>query len=64
MQIHIFTFMVKSHHMTLSCSMHILGGAVVKNPPAMQEKQETRVRFLSQEGPLEEEMATHSSIPA
>ena len=44
--------------------MHILGGAVVKNPPAMQEKQEMRVRSLSQEDPLEEEMPTHSSIPA
>ena len=29
--------------------------------PAMQE---TRVPFLSQENPLEEEMATHSSILA
>ena len=27
----------------------------------MQETQETRVRSLSQEDPLEEEMATHSS---
>ena len=33
----------------------------VKNPPAMQE---TQVWSLSQEDPLEEEMATHSSIPA
>ena len=30
----------------------------------MQEMQETRVWFLSQEDPLEEEMATHSSILA
>ena len=28
----------------------------------MQEMQETWVRFLGQEDPLEEEMATHSSI--
>ena len=34
---------------------------VVKNPPAIQE---TWVRSLSQEDPLEEEMATHSSILA
>ena len=33
----------------------------VKNPPAVQE---TRVRFLGQEDPLEKEMATHSSILA
>ena len=37
---------------------------VVKNSPAMQETQETRVRFLGQEDPLEKEMATHSSILA
>ena len=34
---------------------------VVKNPPAMQE---TGVRSLSQEDPLEEETATHSSLLA
>ena len=42
---------------------------VVKNPPAMQETQETAtqetgVRSLGREDPLEEEMATHSSILA
>ena len=35
----------------------------VKNLPAMQETQETQVRSLGWEDPLEEEMATHSSIP-
>ena len=34
------------------------------NPPAMQEMQETQVRSLGQEDPLEEEMAIHSSILA
>ena len=34
---------------------------MVKNLPAMQE---TRVRSLGQEDPMEEEMATHSSILA
>ena len=34
---------------------------LVNNLPAMQE---TWVRFLGQEGPLEKEMATHSSILA
>ena len=37
-----------------------LGGSVVKNPPAG----ETRVQSLGREDPLEEEMATHSSILA
>ena len=32
---------------------------LVKNPPAMQEMQ---VQFLGREDPLEEEMATHSSM--
>ena len=36
----------------------------VKNPPAMQETQETLVRSLGQEDPLEEEMTTHSHILA
>ena len=39
-------------------------GHWVKNPPAMQETQETWVRFLGQEDPLEEDMATHSNILA
>ena len=34
----------------------------VKNPPATQEMQETWARFLGHEDPLEEEMATRSSI--
>ena len=38
------------------------GGSAVKHLPAMQETQETWVQSLGQEDPLEEEMATHSSI--
>ena len=37
---------------------------LVKNPPAMQETQETQVWTLDGEDPLEKEMATHSSILA
>ena len=40
------------------------GGSVVKNPLPMQVPQESWVRSLGQEGPLEEEMATLSSILA
>ena len=36
-----------------------LSGAVVKNLPAMQE---TQVRSLGHEDPVEEDMATHSII--
>ena len=42
-------------------------GAVVKNPPADAgdaRTQQTWVRSLSQEDPLEKDMATHSSILA
>ena len=37
---------------------------MVKNPPAMQETHETWVQSLGQEDPLEEEIATDSSILA
>ena len=37
---------------------------VVKNPSAMQGIQETRVRPLGREAPLEKEMAAYSSILA
>ena len=37
---------------------------VLKNPPAMQEVQETWVRSLGLEDPLEEGMVTHSNILA
>ena len=36
-----------------------MGAQIVKNPPAVLQ---TQVRSLGQEGPLEKEMATHSSI--
>ena len=40
--------------------------SAVKNPPAMQDMQETQVqkKSLGWENPLKEDMATHSSIPA
>ena len=40
------------------------GSSVVKNMPAVQESPERRVQSLGQEDPLEEGMATHSSILA
>ena len=42
-------------------TMGFPGGSVVKNPPAMQD---TQVRSLGREDPLEKEMTTHSSILA
>ena len=40
------------------------GGSAVQNLPAVQKTQETWVSFLGWEDPLEEGMATHSSILA
>ena len=40
---------------------HFPGWSVVKNPPAMQEKQEMQILSLGGEAPLEESMATHSN---
>ena len=37
---------------------------VIKNLPVVEELQEPQVQSLGQEDPLEEEMATHSSILA
>ena len=42
--------------------MGFLSGSVVKNPPAMQETQETRVQSLGLEVPWDEGMETLSSI--
>ena len=42
--------------------MGFLADSAVKNPPAMQEPQETWVQSLGGEDPLEEGMATHSSV--
>ena len=44
--------------------MGLPGGSAVKNPPAVQELQETWVRSLGWENPPEKDMATHSSLLA
>ena len=50
-----------------SIKQHLLfvgfpSGSEVKNPPAVQEMQETRVQFLGWEDPLEEGLATTSGV--
>ena len=50
--------------MQLKSSELFPGDSVVKNLHAMQEIQEMQFLCLDQEDPLEEEMATHSSITA
>jgi len=44
--------------------MDFPSGSAIKNLPTMQESQEIQVRPLGWEDPLEEGMATHSSILA
>ena len=51
-----FVFLIKRMHYLFT------DGSVVKNLPAMQETQETLVRSLDQEDPMEEEITTYSSI--
>ena len=49
----------------MSCFLRAyLVAQAVKNPPVMQKPQEMQVRSLGQEKPMEEEMATRSSILA
>ena len=48
----------------INSSVCFPGGSAVKNLPTMQELQEWQVRSLGQKDPLEEGLATHSSILA
>ena len=48
----------------MSESLGFPSGSGVKNPSAIQELQETQTQSLGQEDPLQEGMATHSSILA
>ena len=52
--------------MTLQGNYHhkvkVPDGSAVKNLPAKQEMQETKVRSLDQEDPLEDETSTYSTI--
>ena len=48
----------------IRCLPGFPGGSGVKNLPAVQEMQETRVQSLGQEDPMEEGVATHSSVLA
>ena len=58
-----WTFSISDVLLDYSKSVGFPNGSAVKNPPAMQEMKETWARPLGQEDPLEEGMATHSSLP-
>ena len=49
---------------SLMWSLGSMNDSTVKNPPAMQEMQKTQIPSLGLDDPLQEEMATHSSILA
>ena len=51
-------------YFTIKAMLTFLMAQWVKNQSAMQEMQEIWVQSLGRENPLEEEMATHSSILA
>ena len=53
-----------THTHTHTYIMGFLGGASGKEPMCQGRRQETWVQSLGQEDPLEEGMATHSSILA
>ena len=46
------------------CTEGFPSGSAIKNPPTVQDIQETQVLSLGQEDSLGEEMATHSNILA
>ena len=53
-----FILIVGAHHLTPLICICVPGGSVGKNLPVVQE---TQVRSLGRETPLEKKMATHSS---
>ena len=64
-------YIISKYSMNIFLNIHIymyiwgiLRVSVVKNPPASQELQETQVWALGQKDPLEEDVATYSSIVA
>ena len=55
---------LNKHKVLAIFKMDFRNGSTVKNLSIMQETQELQFQSLGWEDPLEEEMATHSSIPA
>ena len=59
--VHIYISLELKLHVSTTRTEGSMVAQMVKNLPAMQE---TWIRFLGQEGPLEKGMATHSNILA
>ena len=62
----VLEYMAKEWERGMNCCQNWASqvALVVRNPLPMKETQETQIRFLGQEDPLEEGMATHSRILA
>ena len=60
----IHTIYIHVHYLYVYIGMGFPGGLAGKNLPATQEPQETQIRCVGQEDPLEKVMATHFSILA
>ena len=60
----VMAFLPRSKRLLMSWLQGFPDGSAVNNLPVMQEFQEIKVQSLGWEDPLEEDMATHSSILA
>ena len=62
----VLEYMAKEWEREMNCCQNWASqvALVVRNPLPTQETQEMQIRFLGQEDPLEEGMATHSRILA
>ena len=60
----ILQYLHVSNHCNIPETRDSLMAQMVKDLPVIQEMQETQVRSLGREDPLEKRMATHSSILA
>ena len=58
----VMAFLPRSKRLLMLWLQGFPGGSAVNNLPAVQEFQETQVQSLGWEDPLEEDMATYSSI--
>ena len=60
----VMAFLPRSKRLLMSWLQGFPDGSAVNNLPVMQEFQEIKIQSLGWEDPLEEDMATHSSILA
>ena len=64
LQGNVFIEVKRELELWIKARQYFPGGSVVTNPPTKQEPREMQAQSSDQEGPLEEETATHSGILA